>query len=315
MFRFPFIPRAKTKELPSPCRNIEVSVRNDHRVDHSADPVEPVIEFQRPASHVNHATDARRTFAMTYLVLVQLAVDDVVKGQLAATNGAGGFGIERRIPATGQSPRSRQFELDQLARLAIQAGGIGRRTRHDEFFPIDDQVTLRCQAANGLGVVWLLPKQIAQSFVAPDQGTGGGVQSADEHTFERPDSGREVDPAIRHHRPTANRPYRNQPAVTQEPAIAGHHLVLPTQAARCQIYTIEIPVVRTEAHRFASDRRSEANGSIRLINPELEPRDSIVCGDRIVKRRSDQQVPLGDDRFIPGIKLQSRAAIGWHGQG
>ena len=88
MLRLLTVPRTKTKNLARPGRNIKAPIRDDHRMNHSVDTLQPVIKFQRPAGRPNYPADARRSLTLTHLVLVQLTVDDIIKRQLSATKGA-----------------------------------------------------------------------------------------------------------------------------------------------------------------------------------------------------------------------------------
>ena len=96
-----------------------------------------------------------------------ISIDQLIESEFAASNGAGFIGIQACTPTTWISACRGQVEFHQFASMEIQSRRVGRGARHNQFVSVDEQITLRSEAANCLGVVRLLAKQVAQAIVPP----------------------------------------------------------------------------------------------------------------------------------------------------
>ena len=168
---------------------------------------ESVIEIQCAAACLYSATDAGHATALIDLVFMQLLVDQIVKGDFTAPDRFGRGFIKSCKPASGITSGARQFEFYDLAGFAIQCRGISRRTRHDQFIAINNQIALWSQTANGFRIVRLLAEHVAQPVIPPDNVTRLNIHRVDENAFERPNACREIHFPIGNHGATSNRPH------------------------------------------------------------------------------------------------------------
>ena len=219
----------------------------------------------------------------TRLVLVAHGVDLFVEEQAEPLLPLCFLLVRRRgEPSAGQPARRWERKIFQRARRQIEARRIRRTARHNEVRAIHEQIPLRSHAAEGLRLMRMHTVEITGAVVEPDLAPGCRVEAVDEHAFERPDAGGEIHAARVQHRPAANRPHRDEPAIAEELAVIRHRAFLPEQLTRGRRHAAENAIVGTKDNAPIARDRREPHRAIGENLPQNRARVGGVGGDAVV---------------------------------
>ena len=199
-------------------------------------------------------------------------------------------------------------EVVQLARFSIDPRRHRAAVRHDQQVALHQHVPLRGNA--GLLSVIVIDPNIGDRVavvVRPEDSPGLSINSADEDTKRRPDSGPEVNHSVGVNWTTAHRPERNEPRVSKMPKwlpFLRSAADFPDQLSRFRVEAVKLAIVRAETDSPVKRHRCQPDRAVRVKPPQLSTRSAVKRGEAAVDHRADKQPRPEHDRLVRRIEMQ-----------